>query len=263
MINIDKGNKGGVGGDAANANQMQKSCKNKETDENNPVVQQFNDFWTLYDKKSCNYPGTLNIWMQMSAADRDAALAFVSTYLRLEPTRKYRKAPANYLHERLWESEDLPDHSTVRGRKGDKGMTPISTETAQDELSESQTDNLPQTENKPVKSPKNKSNGTSVVADNPPTLEEIQAYMDERAAQGKPFIYVTAEGFLDACEQSGWTLKDGKPIRDWRARMRTFENYRKEHGDRPVAQGRVQAQPKPGDPVGATPTAQGKYKNKW
>ena len=50
---------------------------------------------------------------------------------------------------------------------------------------------------------------------------------------------------------------------DWRARMRTFENYRKEHGDRPVVQGRVQAQPKPGDPVSATPTAKGKYKNKW
>ena len=270
--NIDKGNKGGVGGDAPNANQMQKPCKNKETDENNPVVQQFNDFWTLYDKKSCNYPGTLNIWMKMSAADRDAALAFVSTYLRLEPTRKYRKAPANYLHERLWESEDLPDHSTVRGRKGDKEMAPIRTETAQDGLSELQTDNLPQTENKPVKSPKNKSKGTSVV-DNPPTLDEIQAYMDERAAQGKPFIYVTAEGFLDACEQSGWTLKDGKPIRDWRARLRTFENYRKEHGDRPIGQsarqpnrqgsGQTVPPPKAGDPVAATKPTGKKYKDKW
>ena len=109
------------------------------------------------------------------------------------------------------------------------------------------------------------------VSKNPPTLEEIQAYMDERAQQGKPFVYVTAEGFLDACEQSGWTLKDGKPIRDWRARLRTFETYRKEHGDRPVAQrgqGRGQSvtpltQPKPGDPVPATKPTRGKYKNKW
>ena len=116
---------------------------------------------------------------------------------------------------------------------------------------------------KPVSEPQNARKRPSVVADNPPTLEDIQAYMDERAQQGKPFVYVTAESFLDACEQSGWRLKDGKPMMDWRARMRTFENYRKEHGDRPVAQGRVQAQPKPGDPVGATPTAKGKYKNKW
>lgn len=116
---------------------------------------------------------------------------------------------------------------------------------------------------KPASEPQNARKRPSAVADNPPALEEIRAYMDERAQQGKPFVYVTAESFLDACEQSGWRLKDGKPMMDWRARMRTFENYRKEHGDRPVAQGRVQAQPKPGDPVGATPTAQGKYKNKW
>ena len=116
---------------------------------------------------------------------------------------------------------------------------------------------------KTVSEPQNARKRPSVVADNPPTLEEIQGYMDERAQQGKPFVYVTAESFLDACEQSGWRLKDGKPMMDWRARMRTFENYRKEHGDRPVAQGMVQVQPKPGDPVGATPTAQGKYKNKW
>lgn len=116
---------------------------------------------------------------------------------------------------------------------------------------------------KPASEPQNARKRPSAVADNPPTLEDIQAYMDERAQQGKPFVYVTAESFLDACEQSGWRLKDGKPMMDWRARMRTFENYRKEHGDRPVAQGRVQSQPKPGDPVGATPTAKGKYKNKW
>ena len=102
-----------------------------------------------------------------------------------------------------------------------------------------------------------------------PTLEEIQAYMDERAAQGKPFLYITAEGYLDACEQSGWTLKDGKPVRDWRARLRTFETYRKEHGDRPVSRQPAQPSPpptpppKPGDPVPATRQSKGKYKNKW
>ncbi len=142
---------------------------------------------------------------------------------------------------------------------------------------------------KPVSEPKNNKDGVSVdgdaaakivnrksvnrkssVADNPPTLEDIQAYMDERAQQGKPFVYVTAEGFLDACEQSGWTLKDGKPIRDWRARLRTFETYRKEHGDRPVAQRQGGGQtvtpltsPKPGDPIPATKPSKGKYKNKW
>lgn len=132
-----------------------------------------------------------------------------------------------------------------------------------DSVFDSEAVNSTSAQQKPASEPQNAHKRPSVVADNPPTLEDIQAYMDERAQQGKPFIYVTAESFLDACEQSGWRLKDGKPMMDWRARMRTFENYRKDHGDRPVVQGRVQAQPKPGDPVGATPTAKGKYKNKW
>ena len=173
--NIDKGNKGGVGGDAPNDNSCRKSCKNEKTDKDNP-------------KRKNKY------------------------------------------------ADSVSDSEAVN-----------STSDAQKTISE----------------PQNARKRPSVVADNPPTLEDIQGYMDERAQQGKPFVYVTAESFLDACEQSGWRLKDGKPMMDWRARMRTFENYRKEHGDRPVAQGRVQVQPKPGDPVGATPTAQGKYKNKW
>jgi hypothetical protein len=125
------------------------------------------------------------------------------------------------------------------------------------------TENISHGGQKPVSGQKNGKNKPSV-ADNPPTIEEIQAYMDERAAQGKPFVYVTAEGFLDACEQSGWRLKDGKPMIDWRARMRTFENYRKEHGDRPVGVARQQTQqPKVGEPVAATKPSRGKYKSKW
>lgn len=97
------------------------------------------------------------------------------------------------------------------------------------------------------------------VADNPPTLEDIQAYFSEREAQGKPFLYVTAENFLDACEQSGWTLKDGKPIRDWKARLRTFETYRRDKGDRPVIQ-RQQPKVRKGEPV---PQTEGKNYNDW
>ena len=96
------------------------------------------------------------------------------------------------------------------------------------------------------------------VADNPPTIEEIQAYFDERAQQGKPFIYVTPETFFDACEQSGWKLKDGKPMVDWRARVRTFENYRRDRGDQPIATRHVRQ----GEAVQATEPHKGKYK-KW
>lgn len=109
---------------------------------------------------------------------------------------------------------------------------------------------------KPVQKSANKPRS---VADNPPTIEEIQAYFDERAAQGKPFVYVTPDSFYDACAQSGWRLKDGKPMVDWRARVRTFENYRREKGDPPVSQTRKQ---KSGEAVPATEPHKGKYK-KW
>ena len=113
---------------------------------------------------------------------------------------------------------------------------PVSHARASRAESESENNNIVDNEKKEKKNKKETLNGKKrpTVADAPPTLEEIQAYFDERAQQGKPFVYVTAEGFYDACCQSGWTLKDGKPIRDWRARCRTFENYRKERGDRPV-----------------------------
>ena len=161
---------------------------------------------------------------------------------------------------------DTPNDNSCRkpckNAKTDK-ITPDSKNKDADSVSDSEAVNSTSDAQKNVSEPQNARKRPSAVADNPPTLEDIQSYMDERAQQGKPFVYVTAESFLDACEQSGWRLKDGKPMMDWRARMRTFENYRKEHGDRPVVQGRVQVQPKPGDPVGATPTAKGKYKNKW
>ena len=134
-------------------------------------------------------------------------------------------------------------------------------------------DNLPQEKQKratkPEKGKKDDSTATAqkkkkqTVADNPPTLEEVQAYFDERAQQGKPFVYVTPDGFYDACCQSGWTLKDGKPMMDWRARVRTFENFRKEHGDKPIGKISPQTIPKPGDPVAVTKPTGKKYNDKW
>lgn len=110
----------------------------------------------------------------------------------------------------------------------------------------------------------------SEVADNPPTLADVQAYADERAQQGKPFLYVTPEEFFNTCEMDGWKRK-GKPLFNWKAYMLRFEQYRKDHGEPTIEQrehaqqsrGQSVVQPKPGDPVSATPAAKGKYKNKW
>ena len=130
---------------------------------------------------------------------------------------------------------------------------PVSHARASRAESESENNNIVDNVKDEKKNKKETLNGKKrpTVADAPPTLEEIQAYFDERAQQGKPFVYVTAEGFYDACCQSGWTLKDGKPIRDWRARCRTFENYRKERGDRPVGS-KPAVQHRPGQAVPLT-----------
>lgn len=127
------------------------------------------------------------------------------------------------------------------------------------------------------------------VADQPPTLREIQDYMQQRGEGGDPFRHITAEQFYDEGCMSGWTIRGGQPLYSWQARLRSLEGYRRKNGEPAVTeegyvayrdgkllgtlavrqqpqggqQGRAQPQPKPGDPVSATPTAQGKYKNKW
>ena len=152
------------------------------------------------------------------------------------------------------------------------------------------TGNLSSDTQKRADSPKNGSDGQKIpVADQPPTLREIQDYMQQRGEGGDPFRHITAEQFYDEGCMSGWTIRGGQPLYDWRARLRSLEGYRRKNGEPAVTeegyvayrdgklistltvcqqpqggqQGRVQVQPKPGDPVGATPTANGKYKNKW
>ena len=125
-------------------------------------------------------------------------------------------------------------------------------------------------EQKPVSGHENGVNDNSKgtpVADCPPTLGEIQRYMQEQGEMGKPFRFITADQFYDEGCMNGWQIRGGQPLYDWKARLRSLEAYRRSHGDRPATdKGFVsyqQGQPKAGDPVAATPAAKGKYKNKW
>lgn len=101
------------------------------------------------------------------------------------------------------------------------------------------------------------------VADCPPTLEQIQAYMQEQGELGRIFRYITAEEYYDEGCKSGWMQRGGRPLYDWKAQLRSFEAYRRNHGDTPVAaRGQQPTAPKQGDPVQATPPKDGKYR-KW
>lgn len=168
--------------------------------------------------------------------------------------------------------------------------SPIIENGASEGEKKSGTGNLSSDTQKHADSPKNGSDGQKIpVADQPPTLREIQDYMQQRGEGGDPFRHITAEQFYDEGCMSGWTIRGGQPLYSWQARLRSLEGYRRKNGEPTVTeegyvayrdgkllgtlavrqqpqggqQGRVQTQPKPGDPVSATPTAKGKYKNKW
>lgn len=134
----------------------------------------------------------------------------------------------------------------------------------------------------------NNSDGNSKgvpVADNPPTLEDVQQYMHEQGELGKFFRFITAEQFYDEGCMNGWTIRGGQPLFDWKARLRSLEAYRRKNGEQPVTeegfvdykdgklagtlavrtqQGRgTVAQHQTGDPVPATKPTAKKYKDKW
>lgn len=54
----------------------------------------------------------------------------------------------------------------------------------------------------------------------PPTLEEVETYCRERQN------VVDAEAFVDFYTTNGWVQGRGKPIKDWRAAVRTWEKSR-------------------------------------
>ena len=66
---------------------------------------------------------------------------------------------------------------------------------------------------KPPRAPANRKTSRFV----PPTVEEVRAYCQERRNA------VDAQRFVDYYTANGWTQGRGKPIKDWRAAVRTWE----------------------------------------
>ena len=59
----------------------------------------------------------------------------------------------------------------------------------------------------------------------PPTIQEVSEYISQMGYGLDP------QEFMDANEQSGWRLKSGQPVKNWKARVRTFERNRKKWGN--------------------------------
>lgn len=61
----------------------------------------------------------------------------------------------------------------------------------------------------------------------PPSRQEAQAYIDKMG-----FHWGDADLFIDFNEQKGWRLSDGKPMQDWKAAMRNWENrWKQKYGN--------------------------------
>lgn len=58
----------------------------------------------------------------------------------------------------------------------------------------------------------------------PPTVDEVRAYCLERGNGIDP------QAFVDYYEARGWKYGQGKPVVDWKACVRTWENRRKQEG---------------------------------
>ena len=58
----------------------------------------------------------------------------------------------------------------------------------------------------------------------PPTVDEVRAYCLERGNGIDP------QAFVDFYEARGWKYGQGKPVVDWKACVRTWENRRKQEG---------------------------------
>ena len=58
-----------------------------------------------------------------------------------------------------------------------------------------------------------------------PTLEEVKQYCEERGNN------INAEVFIDFYEANGWVQGKNKPLKDWKAAVRTWENNKHKRQD--------------------------------
>ena len=147
-----------------------------------------------------------------------------------------------------FESESEYNKGNSIGNKGVQGgvmpvkpktqeKSPITENRVSEREKKSGTNNLSSDAQKRAESPKNGSDGQKIpVADQPPTLREIQDYMQSRGEGGDPFRHITAEQFYDEGCMSGWTIRGGQPLYDWRARLRSLEGYRRKNGEPAVTE---------------------------
>lgn len=94
----------------------------------------------------------------------------------------------------------------VSGTEAVKSQAEVSQKSTNEECKESKKDSMP----------------TRRTRFTPPTVEEVKAYCAERGN------HVDADRFVDFYTANGWTQGRGKPIKDWKACVRTWERSDRE-----------------------------------
>lgn len=94
----------------------------------------------------------------------------------------------------------------VSGTEAVKSQAEVSQKSTNEECKESKKDSMPPRRTRFT----------------PPTVEEVKAYCAERGD------HVDADRFVDFYTANGWTQGRGKPIKDWKACVRTWERSDRE-----------------------------------
>ena len=94
----------------------------------------------------------------------------------------------------------------VSGTEAVKSQAEVSQKSTNEECKESKKDSMPPRRTRFT----------------PPTVEEVKAYCAERGN------HVDADRFVDFYTANGWTQGRGKPIKDWKACVRTWERSDRE-----------------------------------
>lgn len=126
-------------------------------------------------------------------------------------------------------SEKKPEKSAEKGTENDSQKNDIPARTIACARSENMSyNNINNDNNNPInnnitKGEKSKKEKSANFI--PPTLEEVKAYFTERNTT------INAEAFWAHYEANGWVQSRGKPIRNWKACLTTWEHRKGDFGD--------------------------------
>jgi hypothetical protein len=174
------------------SNAIKKSIEkeNKGNDIKQNVNVSFENFLKLYDK-NVEQENCESLWNNLTEREKIACLEYIPAYIKLKPNKRFRKKSLDYLKNKNWENKTPSFPSIPAPVTNSQDIPPDTHETKQ--------------------------------IFKPPTLDEVSAYCNERNNGIDPIA------FLNHYEAVGWRYGKGpgKPIKDWKACVRTWEDRKK------------------------------------